>query len=59
MAKEPHLQNKLSGNLGNRTFAGCPVPPKLGRIQWSGLACSLKQKPESLPIDGEISMSFI
>lgn len=54
-----HLQNRLSGYLGNRTFAGCPVLATLGRIQWSGLACALKQKPGSLPIARAISMSFI
>lgn len=54
-----HLQNRLSGYLGNRTFVGCPVLATLGRIQWSGLACTLKQKPGSLPIARAISMSFI
>lgn len=59
VAKESHLQNRLSGNPRNRTFAGCTVLATLGRIQWPGLACSLKQKPGSLPIARAISMSFI
>lgn len=50
VAKESHLENRLSGNPRNRTFAGCTVLATLGRIQWPGLACSLKQKPGSLPI---------
>lgn len=59
VAKESHLQNRLSGNPRNRTFAGCPVLATLGRIQWPGLACSLKQKPVFFPIARAIFMSFI